>query len=327
MNNILDARIAQRRMVHESAFEIVGNMIQIRWQQFGGEIPRCLLGAPRATIRLIGANQHARALLAHIKLTIEIDAVNDFLASRLVELNDFRHFLGDQILMRHAQHGQFKAHKAAHFTRPQATGVHHMLGMDIALIGEHIPAAIGPLLHVRHHAFLHNLCPTHARGLGISMRGAGRIEMAFQRMPHGTDEMLRIEQREMCLGFFHRDELGIHPQIAVARMRHFQPVPTILVGNQHDAAGQMNAGGLAGNFLNLLVEIDGIFLQLRHIGITVQRMEPARRMPGGARGEHIALQQHHIFPPPLGEVIEHAGTDNTAADDHNPGRTSHGLNP
>ena len=39
----------------------------------------------------------------------------------------------------------------------------------------------------------------------------------------------------------------------------------------------MEAAGLAGNLLQLVVERDRVALQLRHVGVAVQRVEAARR--------------------------------------------------
>ncbi len=67
----------------------------------------------------------------------------------------------------------------------------------------------------------------------------------------------------------------------------------------------MQTAGLAGNFLKLVIKADGVTLQLRHIGIAVKGVEPARRMPSGAGSEAVALHQHHVFPARFGEVVEH----------------------
>ena len=50
--------------------------------------------------------------------------------------------------------------------------------------------------------------PLHARRLGIGMRRAGGIEMAFERMVHRADELLLVEQRPVLLRFLDRDQLG-----------------------------------------------------------------------------------------------------------------------
>src|SRR5262249_11956834 len=63
---------------------------------------------------------------------------------------------------------------------------------------------------------------------------------------------------------------------------------------------------------------------LGDIGIAVEGVEAAGRMPGGARGQAVALQQDHVLPPSLGQVVEHGAADDTAADDDNSGFRLHG---
>ena len=52
------------------------------------------------------------------------------------------------------------------------------------------------------------------------------------------------------------------------------------------------------------------------IGNVVQTVDAGRRMPGGARGQLVALQQHHVGPAELGQVVEDAAADQPAADHH-----------
>ncbi len=90
---------------------------------------------------LVGAHEHAAALLADVDFAFEVDGVQLFLLA-----GQFRHVAGDQVLMLHRQDGQLDADHAAHLARPQAPGIHHMLGMHIAVIGDHIPGAVGARL-------------------------------------------------------------------------------------------------------------------------------------------------------------------------------------
>src|SRR5271155_1696014 len=57
-----------------------------------------------------------------------------------------------------------------------------------------------------------------------------------------------------------------------------------------------------------------------------QRQEPGR-MPGGARGQFRALQQHDIRPAFFGQVIQRADADNAATDDDNSSMRFHGMIP
>ena len=56
-------------------------------------------------------------------------------------------------------------------------------------------------------------------------------------------------------------------------------------------------------------------LQLGDVGVAVERVHAAGGVPGRARGELGALDQHDVGPAGLGEMIEHAAADDAAADD------------
>ena len=78
----------------------------------------------------------------------------------------------------------------------------------------------------------------------------------------------------------------------------------------------MRAAGLAGNRLDFLIKLDGILLEFGDIRITIDRVDTARRVPGGTGGQLGPLKQHNILPAGFCQVIQNTGTDNTAAN-HN----------
>ena len=86
----------------------------------------------------------------------------------------------------------------------------------------------------------------------------------------------------------------------------------------------MQADILAGILLDLLVELDRVFLQLGNVRITIDRVHAARRMPGGAGGQLRTLQKHHIGPAELGQVVQDRTPDDTPADDDDTRMALHG---
>ena len=141
----LDTGLGQNWKMFVSHFKIWRDTIQIWLQQFAAKLPGCLFGLPGPAILFIGAKHQSIAFLAHVDFRFEIDDVRNFLAVFLVEGNHFWHIISHQIHVFHGQHGQFNSHHAAHFTCPQSTAIHHMLGMDAALVGDHIPSVVGAM--------------------------------------------------------------------------------------------------------------------------------------------------------------------------------------
>ncbi len=82
------------------------------------------------------------------------------------------------------------------------------------------------------------------------------------------------------LGFGHGDDLGFETQVAGPGMGHLQPFHAGLRIGEDQAAGAMQTASLPGNLFKLVVKADGVALQFRDIGIAVQGVEAARRMPG-----------------------------------------------
>ena len=71
-----------------------------------------------------------------------------------------------------------------------------------------------------------------------------------------------------------------------------------------DAAIVVDAAGLAGDRLELAIEVEGVFLQLRDVGVRVERRDAARGVPGRARGQLVLLDQDDIGPADLGEMVQ-----------------------
>ncbi len=139
VDDALDAGFLQHREVLVAERQIGLDAVKVGLQQFAAEFPRCLARLPRHACLFIGAEDEAAALLAHVDLCLEVDDVRNLAAAFLVVGDDFGDFLGHQIHVLHGEHRQFDAGHAADLSGPQAAAVHHMLGVDRALVGNDIP--------------------------------------------------------------------------------------------------------------------------------------------------------------------------------------------
>src|SRR5262249_6400895 len=91
-------------------------------------------------------------------------------------------------------------------------------------------------------------------------------------------------------------------------------------------ARHVQTAGLPGDPLQLLVEIDRVLLQSGDVRIAIESVHAAGGVPGGSTGELAALDQQHIFPAGLRQVIQDARADHPAADHYYPRVTLHRLN-
>ena len=139
--------------------------------------------------------------------------------------------------MLHRQNREFDTHHAADFARPQAAAIHHMLGLDDALFRDDVPSAIRILCQFLHRVAQHDLRAEFLRRLGIGDRRAGRVEMSFDRIPHGADEILLVHQRKHRLRLCRRDQFRVHAEVTALGVGDAQEVHALRRVGHHHAAG------------------------------------------------------------------------------------------
>ena len=218
--------------------------------------------------------------------------------------------------MLHRQHGQLDAGHPTDLTRPQPACVDDVLGVDDVIpIGDDVPGPVRTLLQTGDPRVEVHLC---AAVLGADRIGVGdpvRIDAALVLVVQSTDEELLLEQRVHLLGLGHRDDLHVHAQIPTAGLRHPQPVEPLGRVGELQSAGQVDSAVLTGLGLDLLVQVDRVLLQASDVRVTVEGVHSTGRVPRRAGGQLLAFEQNDIDPAGLGQVVEHAGPDDTAADD------------
>jgi hypothetical protein len=303
---------ADRRKVLEADFEARRDALEIVRQQVLAEVPGRLDRGPGHAGALVGSHQHPAAFLAQVDLALEVDRVQ-----RLLPTGEFGEVSGDQVLMFHREDRQFQPDHPADLARPQTAGVDDVLGVHVAVIGDHVPGPVGARLQVHDPRAPHDLGARDLRRFRIRVRDPVGIDVTLDRIVERAREMLLVHQREELRGLVDRDDLELHPEVPTARLRHLQPVEPFAGAREHDPAGDVHAAGLSGDALDLLVELDRVLLQLGDVRVAVHGVHAARRMPGRTGGELRALDQQHVLPAGLGQVIQNARTDDSAADhDH-----------
>src|SRR5215472_14707176 len=85
----------------------------------------------------------------------------------------------------------------------------------------------------------------------------------------------------------------------------------------------MQPARLAGHALDLPIEVDGVLLQTRDVGLAIEGVHAAGGVPGRPGGELALLDEQHVGPADLGEMVEHACAHHAATDDHGPRRILH----
>ena len=276
------------------------------------EVPARAVDRPGFAILLVETDHQPLALLAQVTLALGVHHVRQFLAA-LVNLRDI---VGGEVLVLHRVQRQVDAGKPADFSRPQAGRVDQLLGDYRALLGNHFPAAVGARVGLQHAVAQHDLGTLQLRRLRVSLRGAGGIEMPVERIVEPAEHAVGVGDRAQGANLRGRDQLGIETHVAVHGARRLEEIEAFRRLGERDAADVMQAAGLAGDFLELAVEPNRVALQRRHVGIRVQRMKTAGRVPGRARRQLRAFDQQHVPDTEFRQVVDDAATDHATTDDY-----------
>ena len=229
------------------------------------------------------------------------------------------HLVGDQVvvlggLQRHAHAGQI-----GQLARPQPGTVHHVLALDLAGRGAHPGDRPAPGQEAGHRGLLDDPHPAHPGALGQRHRDVDRVDPAVLRHVEPGQHVVGAGQWEQPLHLAGRDLLHVHPAEPVERRDPAVLLQPVGVGGDLDEADRLEPGGLAGLRLQPAVELAAVLPELgRGLRRGPERHHQPGRVPGGARGDPVPLQQHHVLPARLGQVVGHRTTDHAAAHHHHP---------
>ena len=290
-------------------------MVEILGKLVEAEILADALHAPGLGHRLEGAEQDlARVLLV----------VGAFLGDpehrEPLEAGDR---LGDDVEVLAGVERQGHAVPRGEITAPHAAAVHHQVGGDVALGLARLPVDAGDAPvgagHRRHLHLLDDARAPRPRALGERQRDIARVRLSIRRQMHAGHDAFDVETR------VHRRDLGggelVHLDIEGARHGgETQNLLAPLGAQRHgDRPALAEAGGKAGLRLQSPVEIGRVFCEPGPVLARLQLPDEPGRVPGGAGGELLALQQHHVCPAERGQVVGDGAAGDAAADDDDTG--------
>src|SRR6516164_8495091 len=207
--------------------------------------------------------------------------------------------------------GQF-----AELARPHPGAVDHELRLDVALRGAdpgHRAAA--PQEPGNRHA-LDDPGATHPGSLGQRHRHVDRVHPPVARDVEPGEHVVGPREREQARDLGGRDLVDLHPAQPVER----GDPPVLLepprLDRQFDQPDLFQPGRLAGLRLQPRVQVPGVHPQLgRGLRGGAERRHQPRRVPRGARGQPVPLQQDDVRHAQVRQVIGDRSTDDAAAHD------------
>jgi hypothetical protein len=274
------------------------------------EAPRHPVQRPGRCRRLEQADQHPVALGPVVAVVVRV------LDHRQVGVHA-GHGVGEQVvvlgrLQRHGDPGQ-----RAELPRPHAGRVHHDLGLDRAGLGEDgaDPPPAGP--HAgRGHALDHPRAQLpgalgqrggHAHRVGPALVGdverRQHVVGAGQR-PHGGD----LGGRDLGV----LDAEPVHPGRLAA-----QRVLPLATGGQREVPDRAEPGGVPGLGLQPGVQVARVPAEEQRglVGHAGRGDQPGG-VPGRPGGQPVLLEQNHVGPAQVREVVGDAAAGHPAADNH-----------
>ncbi len=154
-----------------------------------------------------------------------------------------------------------------------------------------------------------------ADGIGSALVGhveAGEQVVGSQQRPHVGD----LTRRDLGFG---------HAEPVLPGTRPTEHLDSLGGAGDQDVPDLAEAGGVTGLGLEARVQVARIagHEQRGLVGHAGRGDQPGR-VPGGACGEGVPLEQHDVGPPEVGQVVRDAAADDAAADDDDAGTIGHG---
>ena len=306
----------EQRQPFAGLFEPWHQPLELGRNELRFEIPgrRATAEADMGTRGLVGPDQHAVGLLAHIAMRPRI-AQHRQLALAIDELLQR---LGDHVMMQEIGDRHGVAGPRADHVGIGAGRIHHMLAADGAALGDDLPLARRQAADVGGAAA--------AMDGGAAAAGAGRHgvgDIGRCHMAVGEGDVGRLDPEGLDKGVIGLDLVGAYDLRLVAgeprqAMDIFEPVDLIVGDGQPDAAAAVPRHRDPGQRLELGIKLGAVDMHLGEIERAVEMRALAGGVPGRSRGQLSLLDQHDVAPSLLHQVIEEADAHDPAAHNDNP---------
>ena len=138
--------------------------------------------------------------------------------------------------------------------------------------------------------------------------------MPVARRVGAQQHALGVEQRVQRGDLGGTDKVALRTGAAQHALHIVKPVDLVPVGGEPDGAAAVPARGVAGLRLQPLVEPGAVEMHLGQVEAADEMRDQPGRVPGRAGCEFALLDQDHVRPPLLGEVVEEPDPHDAAAD-------------
>ena len=307
----MDAGRLQRRNERHRPFHHVRHAVEIVGAQGVHEVRIDAAKPPGAAILLVEADQQAVLLLALVEVVL--GAADERHAE--VERLDLGKRLGEHVLMLHRGDGMLHAHHRTDLVAAVAAGIDDLVRADVALRRVHDPAVVRLLREARHGRMAMHLGAGLAGTAGERLAQLCGVDVAVERIPQRTQHLVGVQQRVAPPAFGGIEQLELHAHAARQAQEVRVAIEMILGMRQPEAAGSVMVVDRVVRIVGqLLVERDRVRLQAEHALVGAEIRDLRGRVPGGARGQLVALQEHAVRDALLRQVVERGAAADAASD-------------
>ena len=308
-----DAGVVGDRHAAHRRLDVLTHPIPVGLQ--GGErgVARDPVDVPGGAHRLEQPDHQTAGLFA---VVAEVGRVFDHRPGRV----DVRHLFGDEVVVLGGLERDRHARQLTELAGPHSGCVHDILALDRALVGHHSVDRAAADEDVGDGDALDDRDALLAGAFGERHRGVDRIDPPVALDVEPCQQIVSARQREQLGHLGGRDLVHVDPAVSVEGSDPPVLLEASFVGGQFDESDRLEPGRQPGLGLESGVEVAGVLAQLgRCFRRRAERDHQPRRVPGGAGGELVALDQHRVGPSEVSQVVGDRRADHPAPDDHDPG--------
>ncbi len=309
-----DAHLEGDRDAGHGLLQERAHPVPVGWDLAEGEVARDARHLPRRRLRLEQADHHPAPFLA------EVAVRGGVLEHRRVGTESVDR-VGDQVVVLGRLVGDDQAVPRPELAGPHAGAVDDVLGLDVGGLarcarGDPDPAhacAVGE--HVLDRDALDDPHPQLPGALGQGGGDVDGVDPAVAGDVEAGEQVVGLRPGEQVCHLPRRDLLDLEPEVPLERGDPAVLLQAIRVGGRLDEADRLEPGGLPGLLLESRVQVARVQPDRgRGLRRRPEAGHQACGVPRGAAGEAVALEQDHVGPAGVGEVVGDGAADHTSAD-------------
>ena len=261
----------------------------------------------RLAVLFIGPEVEPVLVLPQVVRCVDIPQKGHFASVFLGPGREFRDFFRQEVLMAHGRH---RHGSPAVWFEPLADAlriisccVHDLVAADVALVGVHNPLTTIPADTCR-RAKAFDPRAHIARTFCKRLRELRWVDITIVRIPKSAGKVVRLDERVAIFDIFDFHHLDVEALITPHGPCSLELHHALLAVRQTDGACDVVIHRVVYFGFKARIQPKAVALHVHHGPRRTEGRTVARRMPGGAGGQLVLLQQDAVRPAFLGQVIQ-----------------------